>query len=131
MPSNVTQHYSLDKINTLFCEAKWGGLFRMTQLNQPVYLPEIGSCISALFIIFIGIHMVFFWIHPSGLLRLISTTFIINGISSFIYHYTNRESWLNIDGLSMLFIAWTMFAYIIEEFFQIVKYNHTYPNKYK
>ena len=123
-----TANYSIDKLNVQFCEAKWGGLFRGIQEERGVYLPEITNCISAIFIIFMGSHMLIFWVHPSGLLRLISATFVINGVSSFMYHYTNLTSWSHIDGMSMLFIAWTMLAYIFEEFIQTVEYNNNNNN---
>jgi len=120
--------HQIDKLNVQFCEAKWGGLFRGQQ-EKGIYLPEIGSCISAVGIIVMGSHMLIFWIHPSGFLRLISTTFVINGISSFMYHYTNLRSWAHADGMSMLFIAWMISAYIFEEAIQIVDYDRLYIRK--
>lgn len=119
-------NYPSDELNIQFCEARWGGIFRGKYVEEGIYLPEIGNCISSIFIIFMGIHMLIFWIHPSGLLRLISATFVINGISSFLYHYTNRSSWLHIDGTTMLFIAWMILAYVFEEFIQITEYNQSY-----
>lgn len=119
---SIVEKIPLDELHVNFCEAKWGGIFRGKQ-EEGVYLPEIGSCLSSLFIIWMGCHMLIFWVHPSGLLRHISSTFVVNGVSSFIYHYTNYKSWLHIDGMSMLFVAWLVFAYIIEELIQNFDYK--------
>ena len=61
---------------SVLCEAKYGGLFRMAIYSAGAYFPEVGSVISAVFIIWCGVHMMIFWTHESVFLRLLSAMFI-------------------------------------------------------
>ena len=124
-------NFSDQELLVQFCEAKFGGLFRSGgPLPRGVYLPEWGSMISATFIIYCGMHLLYFWVHDSAMLRLIAAMFCVNGISSFFYHMTNLKSWGETDGNSMLFLVWAVVAYMWDEFIETwaVQVRPLHPN---
>ena len=96
----------------VLCEAKYGGLFRGLQ-PRGEYFPEIGSVFSALFIIWCGIHMLIFWTHESIFFRFLAALFVVNGWSSFGYHYGKDPICGFIDKLSMLFTVWVVAGFIL------------------
>ena len=100
------------------CEAKYGGLFRGVSYTPGSRYPEIGSCVSAVFISVVGAHMLVFWNHESALLHVVATTIFINGWSSFAYHYSNDRTTGFIDKLSMLFAAWLVAGVCVDEFIE-------------
>ena len=113
------------EVEVQFCEAKFGGLFRAGDPVCPggicpesVYLPEWGSTLSAVFIVYCGMHMLYFWVHDSAMLRLIASMFCVNGVASFFYHMTNLRSWGLTDGNTMLFLVWVVVAYMWDEFIE-------------
>lgn len=97
--------YPNQTLNVQFCEAKFGGLFRASAAcpggvcPRGVYLPEWGSMVSAAFIVYCGMHMLYFWVHDAAMLRLIATMFCCNGVASFFYHMTNLRTWGETDGV--------------------------------
>ena len=113
--SEIADHPS-QELMVQFCEVKWGGLFRsLKPMPRGVYLPEWGSMCSAVFIVYAGMHQLFFWVHDSAMLRLIAAMFCVNGVASFFYHMTALRSWGLTDGNSMLFLVWVVVAYMWDE----------------
>lgn len=66
--------------------------------------PEYINCLSALFISFIGMFAIYFNIYNKDITNLYMAL-IINGITSFYYHYTNIIGWGLMDRFSMVLIA--------------------------
>ena len=112
-----------------FCEVKWGGIFRgMKPRHTPgVYLPEWGSMCSAVFILYCGLHMLIFWMHDSGFLKLVATMFCVNGFSSFFFHMTALPSWGDMDGNSMLLLVWMCAAFMWDEFMETMSQQSLHP----
>lgn len=97
-------------IDTPFCEAKYGGLFRgaitqEAQLQNPLF-PEWGAVISAPFLLFCGLHMASTWTHESSLIHVISALFACNGVAAFLAHYNGWTSWHLVDQKTMLLAVW-------------------------
>jgi hypothetical protein len=65
-------------------------------------LPEIVNCVSSLFIIYIGFIGLFFNKNVNINYRLVYTMILINGFSSFAYHWTLHYGWKLFDEYSML-----------------------------
>jgi len=100
----------------IFCEAKYGGLFRGFVSNRSAsYFPEYGAAVSAPAISVFGLHMLLFWQHDSNLLLMISALFVINGIGSFLFHYSGLTRWGDLDGETMIMAVWMVFGFIISE----------------
>lgn len=107
-PSN---DYQLDffSYDHFFCE--------MTLYGQP---PEYFNAFSALFLSFIGFFGLFKGLKIPDI-TYIYTSFIVNGIASFLYHYTNYLGWGLMDRFSMIMIAIYFYnlAFKIFEYFDI------------
>lgn len=105
-----------------FCEARYGGLFRQdaaaasngTSAEVGMF-PEYGSAYSALFIAWVGLHMLLFNSHESALLKVIGGLIVANGIFSFGYHYTGYMSLKEADGLTMIDAVWLTAGLMFEE----------------
>jgi len=97
-----------------FCEGKYGGLFRGGPFELGAYYPEYGSCISAAFIAWCGLHTLLFWQQAQPCVRLISSMIFVNGIGSMGFHATGWPSWGYVDGYSMFFIVWLACSYLTE-----------------
>lgn len=105
-----------DSRKIVFCEAKYGGLFRGFVSNvSSSYFPEIGSVVSAPLISWLGLHMLLFWDHDSNLLFMISALFVVNGVGSFLFHYNGLTRWGDLDGASMLLAMWTVCGFVLSE----------------
>jgi hypothetical protein len=100
---------------TAFCEVRWGGLFRGHADVRGAYFPEIGSIISAPWISFFGLHMLLFWRHDSNLLHMICGIFMVNGIGSFLFHYSGLSRWGDLDNNSMLMCTWAVSGFVLSE----------------
>ncbi len=91
-----------------FCEAK---LFN----NGPEYI----SCLTALFISFIGLFGIIMNRIENNTLFLYYSL-IINGITSSLYHYTHYIGWGLMDRYSMILIA----VYCFKIFFKVLEHNN-------
>ena len=99
-----------------YCEAKYGGIFYGAITEQPeMHFPEIGSVITTPFILWAGLHMIFFWRHDSSLLHVLSALFVVNGGSSFLAHYTGIMAWHSVDAKSMLLAVWLGCGVLLSE----------------
>ncbi len=67
---------SLDEVygpvNATFCESRYGGLFR-GPLPRGAYFPEWGNAVSAVFIVWVGLHMLVLNTHEALLLKVAAT----------------------------------------------------------
>eukprot|EP00931_Biecheleriopsis_adriatica_P110007 TRINITY_DN84292_c0_g1_i1.p1 TRINITY_DN84292_c0_g1~~TRINITY_DN84292_c0_g1_i1.p1 ORF type:complete len:383 (-),score=53.10 TRINITY_DN84292_c0_g1_i1:97-1245(-) len=98
----------------VFCEGKYGGIFRGTSSEAGRYLPEYGNSFSALFIGYCGLHMLLFWDSNSPLLRLVEALFIVASWSSFSFHYLDKLG--QVDSDSMVMASLWLLGYVVEEF---------------
>lgn len=101
---------------TLFCEGRWGGMFRGATEVSGRNLPEWGNCISALFICMVGLLQLITWDHDCTTLRIASSLFVVNGWSSFLNHVTGLVWWSFVDGMSMVVVVFLVLALVVEEF---------------
>jgi len=92
-----------------FCESK---LFN----NGPEYI----SCLTALFISFIGFFGLFMNKTEENTLFLYFSL-IINGVTSSLYHYNHYIGWGLMDRYSMILIS----AYCFQIFFKVIENNNT------
>ena len=112
-----------------YCEAKYGSVFRMAaggaapSMVDSAHWAEVpeapfvewGAIISAPFISWCGCHMLMWWRHDSTLLHLLSSLFVVNGISAALAHYWSETAWHRIDGMSMALTAWLACGFLFEE----------------
>jgi hypothetical protein len=105
--SNFT--ISFDRFDHSFCEAM---LFN----NGPEYI----SCLTALFISFIGFFGIIMNQSEDDTLFLYYSL-IINGITSSLYHYNHYIGWGLMDRFSMILIA----VYCFKIFFKVLEKNNT------
>jgi len=94
-----------------FCESK------IYALNQH---PEYLNSLSSLFITFIGINALMKHNH-SFLLSLLYSSLVINGITSFFYHYYNTIGWGLLDRMSMVIIAMSSINLFISNINRIIE----------
>ena len=103
----------------LFCEGKYGGVFRITANGtlpaEGSHFPEYGNAYSAPVIMFVGLHMLLFNSHESGLLKVIAGLIFANGVFSFSYHYTGYLVLKEADGLTMVDAVWLSAGLMLEE----------------
>ena len=102
----------------LFCEGRWGGLFRGVSDHSDRYLPEWGNAISAVFISIVGMVQLIGWDHDSTTIRMCSSLFVVNGWSSLLNHVTGYVWWSFVDGMSMVIVVFLVLALVIEEWSQ-------------
>ena len=111
------------------CEGRYGGLFRGVSAQAGLFYPEYGSAISAIFICWIGMHMLTFWTHDSALMHVVAATMFVNGWSSLGYHWSNGRVMGHIDKLSMLMAAWLVAGICFDEFTEVWLRGNLYPSK--
>ena len=103
-----------------FCESKAREhthlSFNATHLSP---YPEPFNSATSLVILLSGAHMMLFWTHNSPSLYLLSSLLLTNGVSSFLAHYLGHDAWNGgfsfIDGGSMLFAAYVLLNFLLED----------------
>ena len=80
--------------------------------------PELGSTITSAAMMWSGAHMLLFWRTEAQLLSLIGASFVVNGWSAMISHAGGGVEASAIDRWSMIFTAWLVMAFVIDEFTQ-------------
>jgi hypothetical protein len=114
MEANLTSAAVIIRVK--FCEGRYGGAFHGGGL-QPLgaWFPEYLNSLTSCFIVFVGLHMLLFNQHDSQLLKVVAAHFALNGMASFLYHWTGYDSALTIDGYTMMNAAWLSCGFVLEE----------------
>jgi len=105
----------------MWCERRFGGMFRDAGGEEGNFLPEYGNSWSALCIGCSGLHMMLFWDSSSPLLRLVQALFVVNSWSSFLFHHYDRLG--NVDGDSMVMASLLLSGYVADEFIRATAYR--------
>ena len=71
-----------------------------------LYDHEYANSFTSLFIVFIGMYGIYFNTHPQIYLKNFFSLFIVNGIASFIFHWTLKKGWGLYDAFPMLILAY-------------------------
>ena len=79
-----------------------------------MHFPEIGSVITTPFILWAGLHMIFFWRHDSSLLHVLSALFVVNGARHSL-RTTPIMAWHSVDAKSMLLAVWLGCGFLLSE----------------
>jgi len=119
-------------ISNVMCEGRYGGLL-LGILDCGEY-PEVLSGVTAVFIMWCGLHMLLFFRCDSYALALIAASFFVNGLSASISHlllegsihdawdapgsFNTDEVTAIVDRMSLLFTAWFCCAFMLDEAFE-------------
>jgi hypothetical protein len=96
-----------------FCESKlWGGP------------PEYINSMTSLFISFIGCYGLIKNNHLNNEVFMLYSAFIINGIASSLYHWTNYLGWGYFDRFSMVLIAYPSIVGGLKELTYLYKFEN-------
>ena len=88
--------------------------------------PEIINSISSLFLVFFGIFGI---IKNKNIndINIINSSMIVNGITSFLYHFTNKLGWGLMDRFSMILLI----IQSLHIFLEILKFNLFYKELFR